>query len=248
MQRNVLALALVLVLPSTSYAGAFDARRAERALILALEAELAGDAVGARTALEALRNGANAPEEYLGRAVVDKWLNTQRLRIPAWKPSAGKQVVLRAWQSLDGFSRPLQDRVWQFLCARRSHLRASLEPIVIRLDRIYGLAKNDFYALLVRNLRRSELEVHPEGLEFSLTLDSQEEGVRGRWVVARADVAFVLSSTITSEPPLARFARSRTERRRNRAQAVRVAAGRLTKDVVNKLSWKLRERALLNGW
>lgn len=225
-----------------------DARRAQRALVLALQAELAGDPAGARAAVEALAKDADTPAESVGRALLDAWLGSQATRLPAWSKSAGRAEVVRAWSSLEPFGPELRDRAWHHFLQSRPELEQALPPVQVRIDRSAGDPPDAVHAVLAKTLGHRGLLVGPGRFELGVDYDATERSNERRRVRIRAKLSFVLTTTAAPPVPVARFFRARSEARKTEAGARRFVLRRLATDAARSVAWALRREALARIW
>lgn len=242
------ALGSLLLARALAGPGLVDSRKAERALVLALEAELAGDSGGARAALEALRDDAEAPEEAVGRGLLEGWLDREKARLPGLAEGADREAVLATWDSLEPFGPEIEQRVWAHFERQRPEIRRRLPPVRIRVDRASGLSRSEVRDLLEPALVNRGVPLGSGGLELAVDLDATGLEKRGRWVRVRARMDLVLGSTSSPPEVLLRMSRAREERRTEAASARRFAVRRLALDAARGVSWATRRRALSDGW
>ena len=226
-----------------------DSRAADRAIALAFETELAGDASGAREALEALIAGARSPREAVGRGRLQRWLSALPARAPAWRPEASRAEVLQAWRAMGSTDPRLRDRAWSHWEQRVPALKAALPPVAVVVDRAVGLPEPVVSSRLSRALSDGGLRLDPEGLELAVDLDAASAERDGRWWRVRAELSFVLTSTGSEATrSLALFAKTRAERRTTEAAARRQVTRRLLQDAAAAVSHAARRRALAAAW
>ena len=248
MGGRTLAAVLSVGLGGSVSAAPVDSRSAERALILALDAELAGDSGGAQAAVEALRKRAVSPKEAVARQLLEAWLEAADERRPAWKPSASRADVLRAWDSLDGFSWDIHSRAWHHLVERRPELKSALPTVTVRIDRSRGVSEGELQAALVEGLRLRQVPVGEGPLELGVDFDATDQSGSERRTQVRARLDFVLTTTDLPPRSVLRFARTRKAVRAGAEAARRFALRRLALDAGRSVSGAARRWAISERW
>lgn len=223
-----------------------DARQADRAVVLALQAELVGDDAGARRELSALYDAAKSPAELVAKERLADWLGRQEARTPAWRDGASLDAVVTAWDALEGFGPLVEALAWQHLGARCEALLEPLEGVRLELDRAAGTELGASRQVFVEALRR--VDIQRGALALGVGLDASETERKGRWTEAKGRMELVLTTTASPPVTVLRAFRSRTERRAGvegaRAQVVR----RLARDAAHRVRFVLRRRALERRW
>ena len=144
MHRVVVGLALIVTgLPVEAQARPLTLRRAERAIDLALQAELAGDLRGARKALLDLVKSSTTAESTAGRARVRRWLRGLDHRVRVWTGQSDKARMYSALiESLAPFGLSRVELVWDAALNEVPQLRTIRDQqarIAVHPDRIVGL-------------------------------------------------------------------------------------------------------------
>ncbi len=170
MRLDILAPSLLMLAatlaPQVAEARPLTLRRADRAIDLALQAELAGDIPGARRALTALVRSSTTPISTAGRARVRRWLHGLDRRESVWKGETDKARLYSAvMESLAPFGLARVEMVWDAALVEVPRLKAIRERqarVAVLPDRIVGLDHEMSEALrkqLTRTLGRNGLRV-----------------------------------------------------------------------------------------
>ena len=118
-------------------------RRADRAIDLALQAELAGDVPGARRALLRLVQTSTSPSSTAGRARIARWLRGLDERATMWSSANNKAQLYRGLiESLAPFGLSRVELVWDAALSEVPQLRAIRDRrarVAIHPDRVIGL-------------------------------------------------------------------------------------------------------------
>ena len=118
-------------------------RRADRAIDLALQAELAGDVPGARRALVTLVRTSTTPASTAGRARVRRWLTALEARAPVWTSDGDKaQMYATLITSLAPFGLSRVEQVWDAALVEVPELRSirnAQARIAVLPDRVIGV-------------------------------------------------------------------------------------------------------------
>ena len=140
--------ALVLALVTTAlsveaHARPLTLRRAERAIDLALQAELAGDLLGARHALVELVKSSTTVASTAGRARVNAWLSGLDARAAIWNSQNDKaQLYAQVIKSLAPFGLARVEKVWAAALLEVPALRDIRDRearVAVHPDRLIGL-------------------------------------------------------------------------------------------------------------
>lgn len=246
MARTALFLAGLFLLPAPTTAAPLDSRGADRALQLALQAELGGDPTGARAALEALLARPVGRDEGSARRRLEAWLKAAPRRLPGLTEAASASARARTWDSLAGFDPALAEIVWARFSVWEPRLTRPWPSVWVVLDRCLELDRLQSQLTLVKALGREGIPVMKAApFMLAVNVDASDREARGRFTDVRAQLEFVLTST-RSEAPLARFSRGRVERRTDPDHAARFAMRRVSRDAAQRVAWVLR-RSRLEG-
>ena len=141
-------------------------RRADRAIDLALQAELAGDLRGARVALVDLITTSTTPASTAGRARVRRWLRGLDARADAWaQPHDKAQLYSTLIESLAPFGLSRVEMVWDAALAEVPDLktiRNRQAKVAVLPDRVIGLdseMNDELRRLLARTFGRHGLRI-----------------------------------------------------------------------------------------
>ncbi len=160
-----LALA-VSGLPVEGAARPLTLRRADRAIDLALQAELAGDVPGARAALLALVSSSTTSASTAGRARLRRWLRGLDARARIWSNEDDKaRLYADIIESLAPFGLSRVELVWDAALVEVPELRDIRDRqarIAIHPDRVIGLdaeMNEDLLRQLARTFGRHGLRI-----------------------------------------------------------------------------------------
>lgn len=141
-------------------------RRADRAIDLALQAELAGDSPGARRALLDLVATSTTPASTAGRARVRRWLDGLEARAQAWaRPADKARLYSTLIASLAPFGLSRVALVWDAALVEVPGLRTIRDRqarVAVLPDRVIGLDREMDEALrklLARTFGRHGLRI-----------------------------------------------------------------------------------------
>jgi hypothetical protein len=228
-------------------------READRAIELAIQAEIAGDFAGPRQELEARVRGATRPEELAGRARLEAWLAGMATREAALA-SHGKSArgYLEALSSLEGFGLDRTDLWWMRaqrdvpgLAARYAETaRVRLQLDDVTPAALEGSIAQHFVPALARHeVRRLTDEAGAFTVRLVLDAGEATEVVGG--VRVRAEASLIVLRPGASEPEVvATITKRRSETRRAEAQARAFAARRALDEAAWSLVYLLRVETL----
>ncbi len=220
-----------------------DARGAGRALVLAVEAELAGDGAGAKAAIEALLASPPNPGETVGHRLLIDWLNAHGRRAPGLAPGASREAVLEAWDSLAPFPMHVSWRVWQRLVERRPSLASAPLAVSLEIDRVEGLERADAQRRLADALLRRGVVLRPGAPRLGVDLESVDSGFFGR-----AGVSVTLSAVLSSTVSSFRFHRVRRDRQAESERARGFALRRVANELGDGLARVAARAAIAAHW
>lgn len=223
-------------------------RGADRAVTLALEAELGGDFGGAQQALEALVAGAVTPDEAAGKERLVRWLEGLKARQAALGAQPTPAGWVAAFGTLAAADPGLQDRYWHKLAADNPALLARVAELKVSL---VGEAQNGLNGLSWAPLTHLGQFLSArgvalgEGLEAKLRLGvvAVDEASGGHRVAVQG--GFVLRD-LRQKPTrtVGSAARERAEVRRKVVDARSFATRRVVDDLGRALIFQIRAEAL----
>ncbi|MBK8013163.1 MAG: hypothetical protein IPK13_17630 [Deltaproteobacteria bacterium] len=254
MVRGWRKVALLAVLPFVVGAGPLTMRRAERAIDLAWEAELAGDASGARTALEALIASSTQPAGSSGRARLRAWLEGLEVRSDAYRRfGTTSEGYAKAFATLREFGPARSERLWSRAVAALPTLGAAMSStatVDLRLEGLRGPLDRERLRDALASLlaRRGVIVTGPHAgdarLEVRLDFDSTAREPRGHGVLVTAQGSAVLRDRRSGNEVFGSFSRRRSEARAEEDWARETAMRRLIEEVADRITFIVRSRML----
>ncbi len=223
-------------------------KSANRAIDLALQAELAGDYAGAANALEGLISRANTSREISAKARLEAWMRGMKLRKAAFdKHGRSARGYSEAFSTLRGFGLPRSEQLWRRALKDISMLDArfgSVAQISVHPDLIVGIkdARPMVVTLQQRLVERGAKVVPRAPLKVRLNVDAHkvEASPTGQKVTAEASVSLRTAQGET----LRSIGRKRSETRRTEAAARRFAARMVVDELARALVFQLRALTL----
>lgn len=226
-------------------AGPLTIRAAERAVDLALQAELAGDYDGAEKALLSLVETATRSEETAGRERLEEFLRSMQARKAAFerhgKTARGYE---EAFETLLPFGLARAERLWRKALADLPSLRGQSSVVELRLERVKGVDRKAAEQQLREVVTRHGLDVAGAGQEarfvVRVNVDATDISRSARGVRVTAEASAVLKDRTVDQDASGSIAKRRTERRRREADARRFAVYRVLDDVGRRVVFAVR--------
>lgn len=223
-------------------------KSADRAIDLALQAEMAGDYAGASKALEGLITSAKTSREISAKARLQAWMRGMKLRKAAFeKHGRSARGYSEAFSTLRGFGLPRSEQLWRRALKDISALDArfsSLAQVSVHPNLVVGVKDpRPMVGTLKQRLVERGAKVVPKApLTVRLNVDAHkvEESASGRKVTAEGSVSLRTPQGET----LRSIGRKRTETRRTEAAARRFAVRMVVDELARGLVFQLRALTL----
>lgn len=237
--------------PAAVQARPLSMRRAERAIDLGFQAELAGDGRGARAALEKLVATSTLAEDEAGRQRVRAWLAGLSIRQAAFsKHGRSARAYSDAYETLRGFGITRADTMWKKALVDVPGLaeRDAQAAVEVRVDLARGVKDPAIVAKhLEARLVRLGVKVAPEKsaqyhLRVNVDASDVKQGKRRAQVTAEG--SFVLRDPDAKQGAAGAMARTRREERRRVEVARNVAVRRLVDDLGEGAAFQVRAHLL----